>query len=68
MYMTFSPEIEYKWRGDTLVDWITVQLDAENSKLLLTSEFNELLTARRATLEVTVSPILWLSNKWEMSR
>ena len=53
MYMTFSPEIEYKWRGDTLVDWITVQLDAENSKLLLTSEFNELLTARRATLEVS---------------
>ena len=51
--MTFSPEIEYKWRGDTLVDWITVQLDAENSKLLLTSEFNELLTARRATLEVS---------------
>ena len=53
MYMTFSPEIEYKWRGDTLVDWITIQLDAENSKLLLTSEFNELLTARRATLEVS---------------
>lgn len=53
MYMTFSPEIEYKWHGDTLVDWITVRLDAENSKLLLTSEFNELLTARRATLEVS---------------
>lgn len=53
MYMTFSPEIEYKWHGDTLVDWITVQLDTENSKLLLTSEFNELLTPRRATLEVS---------------
>ena len=32
MYMTASPEIEWKWKGDTLVDWIEVIQDKENSK------------------------------------
>lgn len=53
MYMTASPEIEWKWKGDTLVDWIEVIQDKENSKLILKPQLNPGLVSRFADLEVS---------------
>lgn len=53
MYMTASPEIEWKWKGDTLVDWIEIIQDKENSKLILKPQLNPGLVSRFADLEVS---------------
>lgn len=53
LYMTVNPNVEYKWCGDTAVNWVNVQLDVEHTKFVLTSEFNKALNGRRAVLAVS---------------